>query len=64
MHSSQQARCLTRVVVDDDDVQIAQLQHVMHRIQESLCKIPHEQRDYVANALLSLAVGRLMKEEG
>ena len=64
MHTAHSARCLTRVVVDDSGVEIAQLQQVMHRIQESLYEIPHDQRGYVANALLNLAVARMVKEEG
>lgn len=61
---SQSARCLTRVMVDDEGVEVAQLQAVMHRIQQSLRSIPDEQREYVANALLNLAVSRMVKEEG
>jgi hypothetical protein len=61
---SHSARCLTRVMVDDEGVEIAQLQSVMHRIQQSLRSIPDEQREYVANALLNLAVSRMVKEEG
>jgi hypothetical protein len=51
-------------MVDDEGVEIAQLQAVMHRIQHSLRSIPDEQRDYVANALLNLAVSRMVHEEG
>ena len=61
---SQSARCLTRVMVDDTGVEVAQLQAVMHRIQQSLRSIPAAQRDYVANALLNLAVSRMVNEEG
>jgi hypothetical protein len=64
MNSANSARCLTRVMVDDDGVEIAQLQSVMQRIQRSLVGIPAEQREYVANALLNLAVSRMVKEEG
>lgn len=58
-------RCLTRVMTDDDrSVEIAQLQSVMHRIQSSLRDVPLAQREYIANALLNLAVSRMVKEEG
>lgn len=58
-------RCLTRVMTDDDcGVEIAQLQSVMHRIQSSLRDLPVAQREYIANALLNLAVTRMVKEEG
>lgn len=52
-------RCLTRVVIDDEGVDVAQLQSVMRRIQQSLRVIPGEQREYVARALLALAVSHL-----
>ena len=49
--------CLTRVMTDDDGgVEIAQLQSVMQRIQSALRDVPLAQREYIANALLTLAV--------
>ena len=49
--------CLTRVMTDDDHgVEIAQLQSVMQRIQSALRDVPPAQREYIANALLNLAV--------
>ena len=58
-------RCLTRVMTDDDrGVEIAQLQSVMHRIQGSLRDVPMAQREYIANALLSLAVSRMIERGG
>lgn len=49
--------CLTRVITDDDrGVEIAQLQSVMQRIQSALRDVPLAQREYIANALLTLAV--------
>jgi len=49
--------CLTRVMTDDDrSVEIAQLQTVMQRIQSALRDVPLAQREYIANALLTLAV--------
>ena len=49
--------CMTRVMTDDDrGVEIAQLQSVMQRIQSALRDVPLAQRDYIANALLTLAV--------
>jgi hypothetical protein len=49
--------CLTRVMTDDDrGIEIAQLQSVMQRIQSALRDVPPAQREYIANALLNLAV--------
>ena len=49
--------CLTRVMTDDDrGVEIAQLQSVLQRIQSALRDVPPAQREYIANALLTLAV--------
>lgn len=57
--------CLTRVMTDHDrGIEVAQLQSVMHRIQSSLRDVPLAQREYIANALLNLAVTRMVKEEG
>lgn len=65
MPSMPAPRCLTRVVVDDDTaVEVAQLQSVMQRIQCTLRDVPPAQREYIANALLNLAVSRMLKEEG
>lgn len=59
------SRCLTRVMIDDDcGVEVAQLQSVMERIQRMLHDVPLAQREYIANALLNLAVSRMLKEEG
>jgi hypothetical protein len=59
------SNCLTRVVVDDGfDLEVGQLQSVMQRIQHSLRDIPASQREYIANALLNVAVTRMLKEEG
>ena len=59
------SNCLTRVVMDDGfDLEIGQLQSVMQRIQNSLRDIPASQREYIANALLNVAVTRMLKEEG
>jgi hypothetical protein len=58
-------RCLTRVMTDDDrGLEVAQLQSVMHRIQSSLRDMPMAQREYIANALLNLAVTRMVREGG
>lgn len=65
MPASQAPRCLTRVMIDDDcAIEVAQLQSVMHRIQCLLHDVPQAQREYIANALLNLAVSRMLKEEG
>jgi hypothetical protein len=50
---------LTRVMTDDDrGVEVAQLQSVLQRIQSALRDVPLAQREYIANALLTLAVSR------
>jgi len=60
MGSTSTARCLTRVVLDDDcGIEVAQLQSVMQRIQSTLRDVPQAQREYIANALLNLAVSRM-----
>lgn len=51
--------CLTRVMIDGGGIEIAQLQSVLQRIGESLPEIPQAQREYLANALLALALSRL-----
>jgi hypothetical protein len=64
VHPMSSNRCLTRVIVDDDGVEVAHLQTVMQRIQYALQDIPAAQREYVANALLNIAVTRMVREEG
>jgi len=60
MRATQTSRCLTRVVIDQDcGFEIAQRQAIMHRIQSTLPGIPQAQREYIANALLNLAVARM-----
>jgi len=52
--------CLTRVVVDDQyEIEVAQLQVAMQRIQAALGDVPAAQREYIANALLNLAVSKV-----
>ncbi len=56
--------CITRVVDGDDhDVQLAQLQTVMQRIQAALGNVPTAERMYIGNALLNLAVHRILGDE-
>lgn len=65
MSSTSSARCLTRVMIDDDcGIEVAQFQAVMHRIQCMLHDVPAAQREYIANALLDLAIARMLKESG
>lgn len=60
VRSTVAAGCLTRVVIDNDrSIEIAQLQTVMQRIQSMLDHVPAAQREYIANALLNLAVERI-----
>ena len=55
----------TRVIVDDDRaVQLAQLQSAMRRIQTALANVPDAERYYLGNALLNLAVDRILYEVG
>lgn len=55
---------LTRVVGGKQlDVDMAQLQTVMLRIQAELNSVPRAQREYVATALFELAVSKLQKSE-
>jgi hypothetical protein len=64
MSAADRSRCLTRVMLDDEGgVEVAQLRAVRQRIQHSLADIPREQREYVANALLTMAVSCLMRQE-
>lgn len=57
--------CMTRVVVDGDlDLEVAELHAVMQRIRNSLNRIPESQRMYVGNALLNLAICRMLRETG
>lgn len=56
------AGCLTRVVIDDErTIEVAQLQAAMQRIQSRLNNVPPAQREYIANALLNLAVERMSR---
>lgn len=56
---------ITRVVDGDDhDVQLAQLQVVMRRIQTALSNFPASERIYLGNALLNLAVQKILCAEG
>lgn len=51
--------CLTRVVVGDErEIEIAGLAAALRRIQSELPEVPAAQRDYLAKALLDLAVAR------
>lgn len=57
--------CITRVVDGNGhDLQLAQMQTIMQRIQTALCDIPTAERTYLGNALLNLAVNRILCEEG
>jgi hypothetical protein len=58
------ANCLTRVVDDQCAMQVTCVQDVVQKIQASLTHIPSSHRHYIANALLNVAVGRMLKEQG
>lgn len=52
--------CLTRVVVGDErEIEVAELALALQRIQSELHGVPAAQRDYIANALLELAVAKV-----
>jgi hypothetical protein len=51
-------------VIDDAAVEVAQLQCVLQRIQQRLSDVPLAQREYIAAALLNVAVARMLTEEG
>jgi hypothetical protein len=64
MRFSSSSSCLTRVCIDNDvSAEVAQVHDLMLHIQRSLTEVPHPQRVYVGNALLNLAVDRLLREE-
>lgn len=57
------AGCLTRVIFDDgNSVEVAQLQSVVQRIQCVLQGVPAAQREYIAKALLNLAISRTSRK--
>ena len=59
------SQCITRVVVDGSaDLELVELQSVMQRIQQSLHDIPSAQSTYIGNALLNLAVCRMVQDTG
>ena len=65
MCDSESSCRITRVVDGDHhDVQLAQLQVVMQRIQTALCNVPPTERIYLGNALLNLAVQKILCTEG
>lgn len=65
MRSNEVSACFTRVVVDGDrDIELAELQFVMQRIQQSLQHFPAAQRAHLGNALLNLAISRMLSETG
>lgn len=57
------SNCITRVIVDGDrDLELAELQSVMQRIQQSLPHLPASQCGYIGNALLNLAVCHMLRD--
>lgn len=52
--------CLTRVVIGDEcEIEVAEFALALQRIQSELRDVPVAQREYIANALLGLAVSRV-----
>jgi hypothetical protein len=64
MYLNNAPTCLTRVIGDECDVQVTRMQEVMGKITGALHSVPEPHRQYIANALLNLAVARMMREEG
>jgi len=64
MRSNASSSCITRVVVDgQQEVELAELQLVMQRIQGVLRHlVPPAQRTYLGNALLNLALHHMLRE--
>lgn len=58
------SNCLTRVMDDQCAMHVTCVQDVMQKIQNSLHHIPPTHRHYIANALLNMAVTRMLQEEG
>jgi hypothetical protein len=58
--------CLTRLVIDDDqELELSELQSVRQRIQSAVqYVVPRSHRAYVGDALLNLALDRLVSEQG
>lgn len=61
MQATLASQCLTRIVLDDRTVELVQLRVVLERIQQVLPRIPAAEREYIANALLNLAVAAVEK---
>ena len=66
MRSNESSAGITRVAIDGhQDVELAHLQVVMERIQRAVRQVvPPEQRAYIGNALLNLAVCHMVRETG
>jgi hypothetical protein len=58
------SNCLTRVMDDQSAMHVTCVRDVVQKIQSSLHHIPPTHRHYIANALLNMAVTRMLKEEG
>jgi len=58
------SNCLTRVMDDQCTMHVTCVQDVMQKIQAALQHIPPTHRHYIANALLNMAVSRMMTEGG
>jgi len=66
VQSNNSRACLMRVLVDGHpDVELAGVHDVMQRIQRAVRQVvPADHQAYVGNALLNLAVSRLVHEAG
>jgi hypothetical protein len=58
----QPSNCLTRVVIDGAAIDLVQLGAIHARIQHALTRFPAAERSQLANALLDLAVLRIVQE--
>lgn len=59
MQSMGSPGCLTRIVVGQCQVEVAELAAAIGRIQLELRDVPAAQREYIAKALLGLAVTKM-----
>jgi hypothetical protein len=57
------SNCLTRVMDDQCVMHVTCVQDVVQKIEASLQHIPSAHRHYIANALLNMAVGRMMNSQ-
>jgi hypothetical protein len=56
---------LTRLIIDDQELELAELQNVMQRIQGAVGHVvPRSHQSYVGDALLNLAIEHKLHDKG